>query len=136
MKTFFVDTNLFVRYLTNDDPEKAEKVEKLVDETKSGNIGLVIAEMVIAELVWVLESAYGLKNRQIAPMIRAILATPGLKVTNASLVAKSLEYYESKNVDFVDGYVAALMEKMGISEIFSYDQKHISRISRVNRVEP
>jgi uncharacterized protein len=136
MKTFFIDTNLFVRYLTNDDPEKAEKVERLLAEAKSGSIGLVTAEMVIAELIWVLESAYGLKNSQIAPMIKAILATPGLKVTNASLVAKSLEFYEAQHVDFVDGYLVALMEKMGISEIFSFDKKHISRITRVKRVEP
>jgi predicted nucleic acid-binding protein len=32
MKTCFVDTNLFIRYLTNDDPVKADRVEKLLDE--------------------------------------------------------------------------------------------------------
>ncbi len=30
MKTCFIDTNLFIRYLTNDDPKKADKVEALL----------------------------------------------------------------------------------------------------------
>lgn len=27
MRTCFVDTNLFIRYLTNDDPQKADRVD-------------------------------------------------------------------------------------------------------------
>ena len=53
-------------------------------------------------------------------MIKAILATPGLEVINAPLVDKALEYYLSKNVDFIDGYIAAVMERHNIAAIFSY----------------
>ena len=37
----FMDTNLFIRYLTNDDPQKAEAVERLLLKAKSGKIKLV-----------------------------------------------------------------------------------------------
>lgn len=136
MTACFVDTNLFIRYLTNDDPAKAERVELLLKEAASGKVRLVTTEMVIAEVVWVLESSYGLKCSAVAPLIRAILATSGLEVINASLVAIALDYYETKNIDFIDGYIAAVMEKQGITELFSFDKKHISRIKTISRKEP
>jgi predicted nucleic-acid-binding protein len=136
MTTCFVDTNLFIRYLTNDDPLKAERVELLLKEAARGKVRLVTAEMVIAEVVWVLESSYGLKSAAIAPLIRAILATSGLEVLNASAVARALEHYETKNIDFIDGYIAAVMEKQGITELYSFDRKHISRIQAISRKEP
>ena len=99
MNTCFMDTNLFIRYLVNDDPGKADRVEKLLEQATSGKIRLVTADLVIAEGIWVLESAYGLKNAEITPMVKGILATPGIEGTNAELVGRSLDYYESLNID-------------------------------------
>ena len=136
MKTCFVDTNLFIRYLTNDDPAKADRVEGLLNDAAAGKVKLITAEMVLAEVVWVLESYYGLKNMEIGGMIKAILATPGLEVLNGALVEMALEYYMNRNIDFIDGYIAAVMRKKKIKEIFSYDKKHLSRIESIQRNEP
>lgn len=136
MREVFVDTNLFIRYLTNDDPIKADRVEKLLAEAKAGKVKLVTAEMVLAETVWVLESGYGLPRVRIALLVRAILATPGIDVVNGALVSRALELYETAKIDFVDGYIAAVMERRGIREIFSFDKKHLSRLSNLERREP
>jgi len=36
VKEVFVDTNLFIRYLTNDDPGKAGRVASLLEDAKAG----------------------------------------------------------------------------------------------------
>jgi len=77
MAVCFVDTNVFIRYLTNDDPVLADRVELLLDDAAAGAVQLVTTELVMAETIWVLESSYKLANVQIAPLIRGILATPG-----------------------------------------------------------
>jgi predicted nucleic-acid-binding protein len=136
MRSCFVDTNLFIRYLTNDDTAKAERVERLLKDAAAGKVRLVTAEMVIAEVVRVLESSYGLKSAEVAPLVRGILATSGLDVLNAPLVGRALEHYESRNIDFIDGYIAAVMERQGIMELYSFDRKHISRIRNIDRKEP
>lgn len=136
MRKVFVDANIFIRYLTNDDPVKADRVDRLLKEAAEGKILLVTAELVLAEVVWVLESFYGLKNDAIGPMIKAILVTPGLEVINGSLMEKAIDHYLRHNIDFIDGYIAAVMEKKRIDEVFSYDKKHLSRIKSVNRKEP
>jgi predicted nucleic acid-binding protein len=69
-------------------------------------------------------------------MIRAIMATPGLQVINAELISRALDHYENMNVDIVDAYIAALMKKLNITDVFSFDRKHLSRISDLNRIEP
>ncbi len=136
MSRCFVDTNLFIRYLTSDDNEKADRVEKLLDSAAAGKVQLVTTEMVIAEVVWVLESSYRLTAVSVAPLIRGILATPGLEVLNGGLVARALEFYEGQNIDFIDGYIAAVMEKQSITELYSFDKKHISRLKMISRKEP
>jgi len=132
----FVDTNLFLRYLTNDDPAKADRVEQLLNKAAAGEVKLATAEMVLAETVWVLESSYGLGRAQVAPLLRGILATPGLEVQNGSLVSRALDHYETLNIDFVVGYIAAVMEKQGIEELYSFDKKHASRLKGITRREP
>ena len=136
MKSCFVDTNLFIRYLTDDDVEKADRVEALLGDASEGRVRLVTADLVLVELIWVLESSYDLKSGEIAPMIRSILATPGMEVINGALLAKAVDHYEAKNVDIVDGYIAALMEKLNITDIYSFDRKHLSRLKSLKRIEP
>jgi predicted nucleic acid-binding protein len=136
MSASFLDANIFICYLTNDDPAKADRVEKLLDQAAEGGKQLLTTEMVIAEVVWALESFYKLDNRAIGPMVKAILATPGLEVINGALVEKAVEHYMGKNIDFIDGYIAAVMERRKVSEIFSYDKKHLARIKTIQRLEP
>ncbi len=136
MNVSFLDANIFIRYLTNDDPAKADRVEELLESASAGKERLLTTEMVIAEVVWVLESFYKLGNLAIGPMIKAILATPGLEVINGALVEKAVELYMKQNIDFIDGYIVAVMEQHKVSEIFSYDKKHLTRIKTILRKEP
>ena len=136
MKTLFVDANVFLRYLTDDDREKADRVATVLSRAAKGDVKLVTTELVLAEVVWVLESSYGLKNREIVPLIRGILATPGIEVVNGDPVGRALDIYHTDNVDFVDGYIAAVMEARKIREILSFDRKHMARIRTITRREP
>ncbi|MBU3916122.1 type II toxin-antitoxin system VapC family toxin [bacterium] len=136
MKNCFIDTNLFIRYLTNDDPEKADRVDKLLEQAAQGSIKLITAEMVLAEVVWVLESYYKTKRDQISGMLKAILSTTGLEVINGKIVEKAIAYYTEQNMDFVDAYIVALMEKIGVSTIYSFDKKHLDKVTSIQRLEP
>lgn len=136
MKTLFVDANVFLRYLTDDDRGKADRVAAVLSRAAKGDVRLVTTELVLAEVVWVLESSYDLKNREIVPLIRGILATPGIEAVNGDLVGRALDIYQAGNVDFVDGYIAAVMEERGITEILSFDRKHMARIGTITRREP
>ena len=136
MKTYFVDTNLFIRYFTNDDIEKANRVEELLDKAALGKVRLITCEVVMAEVVWVLESYYNLNKVQIAEHLEAILATPGLNVLNGKVVEKAVEYYLNENIDFIDAYIVSLMNKLNISSIYSFDKKHLKRIKSIKRLEP
>ncbi len=50
-ETFFVDTNLFLRYLTNDNPKQADAVERLLRRAAEGQVRLVTNSLVFAEIV-------------------------------------------------------------------------------------
>ena len=44
-------------------------------------------------------------------------------------------FYEIINIDFTDGYIAAVMDRMKITNIYSFDKKHISRIRELKIIE-
>ncbi len=52
----FVDTNIFLRYLTRDDPDKAQACFELFKRAEANQITLTATETVIAEVVYVLSS--------------------------------------------------------------------------------
>lgn len=128
----FADTNLFLRYLTNDVPVQADAVEHLLRRAAAGEIILVINSLVIAELVWTLESTYGLSRHNIKDKMLAILNTPGLEAAERDLLLEAVFWYADKNIDFIDAFNAAWMLTQGLKTTFSFDRKHFSRIEGIS----
>ena len=73
-KRAVIDTNLLVRYLTEDDPSKANDVRRLLLKAAQGEVRLLVPSVVIAELVWVLESFYRLERSRIVPLLNVVLS--------------------------------------------------------------
>jgi len=127
-ETVFVDTNLFLRYLTNDVPEQADAVERLLRRAMAGEVHLLTNELVIAEIVWTLESFYKQSRKDIMDKVLAILNTPGLEVANGTVVLQAIVWYVEKNVDFIDAYNGAWILAQGLHTVYTFDRKHFSRL--------
>ena len=131
----FVDTNVFIRYLTNDIPEKADACEKLFAKAVAKKETLFTTDMVIAEIIWVLESYYELQKQDVQDKVEKILNTPNLICPNKNLILNALTAYSQKNIDYIDAYNAYILKEKGIKELYSYDQ-HYDRVEWLVRMEP
>jgi len=131
----FVDTNIFLCFLTNDDPRKADACEQLFKKAVSGKESLFTTELVIAEIVWVLESYYGVGKHQVRSHIEKILNTRNLHCPNKEVILHALAAYAEQNVDYVDAYNAFFIKMAGITELYSYD-RHFDRFPFLKRIEP
>jgi predicted nucleic-acid-binding protein len=131
----FIDTNIFIRFLTNDIPEKADACELLFREAVEKNEKFFTTEMVIAEIVWVLESYYELPKKEVQEMVEKILITPFLFCAQKDLILNALTLYGDKNIDYIDAYNISVLKEEGIKEVYSYD-RHFDKIEWVSRLEP
>jgi len=132
----FANTNLFLRYLTNDVPVQADAVEGLLHRAAAGEIVLVTNSLAMAEIVWTMESFYGLSRDDIKDKVLAILNTPGLEVADGDLVLQAISRYAEKNVDFIDAYNAAWLLAQKIKVTYTFDRKHFSRLEGVTVMVP
>jgi predicted nucleic acid-binding protein len=129
--TAFVDTNVLVRHLTGDPPEQAARATRLLAEAEQ----LLLADLIVAEVVYVLESFYEVPRPRVAELVRAIIAFPAIGVADESLLLRGLEVYEVHRLDFADAYLVAQAEAAGVDAVVSFD-KAIERVTTVRRVEP
>jgi len=132
----FADTNLFLRYLTNDVPEQADAVDQLLRSAAAGEIALITNSLVMAEIVWTLESFYERPRSDIKDKVLAILNTSGLEVEDGDLTLQAMAFYVERNVDFIDAYNVAWMESIGLKIACTFDQKHFSRFDGVTILVP
>ena len=136
MHEFFADTNVFLHYLTSDVPEQAAAVERLLQRAAKGSVALHTSVLVIAEMVWTLESYYELSRPEIRDKVLAMLNTAGLTVENSDLVAQAVSLFAELNVDFVDAYNALWMPAHGLDQVVTSDTRHFSRLPRIAALTP
>jgi predicted nucleic-acid-binding protein len=131
----FVDTNIFIRFLTDDVPEKVDACEEIFKKAVEKQETLFTTDLVVAEIVWVLESFYELPKNEIQDKVEKILNTPNLICPHKDLILSALILYSEKNIDYTDAYNALILKENGIEELYSYD-KHYDRIDWLTRLEP
>lgn len=135
MRKKFIDTNIFLRYLTKDDPSKYDKCREIFKNATEGKIALATSGMVIAELIWTLLSYYKVAKADIVEKVSIIISTDSLYIHDKDIIADALVLYSRKNIDYIDAYNAVFMRYHGVDEIYSYD-RDFDAIEGVKRVEP
>ena len=135
MKKRFIDTNIFLRYLTKDDPSKYDKCREIFKKAIEGKIALVTSGMVIAELIWTLLSYYKIAKADIVEKVTIIVSTENLFIPDKNIIADALVLYSRKNIDYIDAYNAVFMKYHGLDEIYSYD-RDFDAIEGIKRTEP
>lgn len=118
MSKNLLDTNLIIRFLINDEPQKVSKVEKLLKDKNNRNI---LLDTVVAEIIWVLSSYYSLYKKDIVEKIRALIHVSTIEC-NAFLLNRSLTLWEENNISYIDAYLSSVAE-LGNITLYTYDQK-------------
>ncbi len=134
----FLDTNIFVRLLAADDEKKTDACFRLFQRIQRGEESVTTAEVIIAEVVYVLSSPslYRLSHEEISSRLAPLLSLRSLKLRNKRTYLRALDLYATyPSLDFEDALSAAHMERQGISEIVTYD-RDFDRLPGIKRIEP
>lgn len=127
----FVDTNILIRHLTGDPPKQARQATAFLAAADE----LLLADLIVAETVYVLESFYEVPRGRVAELVRAVLAFPPVTVVDEPLLLRALEVYEVDRLDFAEAYLLACAEVSGVGAVASFDRA-VSRVPTVRHVVP
>lgn len=118
----FVDTNVLVRYLTNDSPELAERAAAIVE----GSEELLLSEVVLVEAAYVLTSVYGVSRAQVVDALMALVQRRNLRLLTVAkpIALRALELCRgSGRVSFADAVLWAQARSAGAAAVYSFDEQ-------------
>mgnify|MGYP001619259553 CR=1 FL=1 len=137
MSSRFVDTNIILRHLLNDDPVKSPACFALIQAIEQGAVLAWTSHLVIAEVVFVLSSkrTYNLSRPEVRDRLLPLINLPNLKIAQKRLFGRIFALYTSLPIDYIDCYHAALLEARKEPELYSCDS-HFDEIGGIRRFEP
>jgi predicted nucleic acid-binding protein len=113
-----IDSSVILRFLTGDDPRKAERARKLLLESDER---LLISDTTCFEVVYALEKEYGRSRDEIFNMIAKMLSLRRLEFVNRDILLKAIILYREHAVPIGDAYQVALGRELGAEGIYTYD---------------
>ncbi len=118
-----LDTNILVRYLTQDDPIQSPKAREIIERRLSAESPGFVSIVAMVETVWVLERAYGLTPLEVVGAVERMLQTDVLVVEHEQEVFTAMIALQDGRGSFADAVIAALGTRMGCSCTLTFDRK-------------
>lgn len=115
-----LDTNILIRYLTQDDEQQWQQAVTLIQQNQPG----FIANIVLCELVWVLRGGnYGFSKDEIIHTLETMLHSAAFEFESRSNVDQALQRYKEGRADFSDYLIGVIARQVGCTETVSFDGK-------------
>jgi predicted nucleic-acid-binding protein len=118
-----LDTNILVRYLTQDDPIQSRKATDIIERILSIENPGFVSVVTTAETVWALDRAYGFRSREIAAVIERMLQVEVLVIQHEQEVFAAMIALKQGRSSFADALIAELGAQAGCVHTLTFDQK-------------
>jgi predicted nucleic-acid-binding protein len=118
-----LDTNVVVRYLTQDNPIQSRKATQIFDHQLTTVEPGFLSVVTMVETVWVLGRSYGFVEQEIAAAVELLLQTDVLVIENEQEVFTAMIALNLGRGDFADALIGTLGAKVGCKYTLTFDQK-------------
>ncbi len=118
-----LDTNVLVRYLTQDETRQARKANALIDGAAASGERLAVGLVVLCETVWVLRAAYDCDRALVAEVLERILGVAQFDIEDKQIARLALEAYRHGRGDFADYVIGHRSRRAGCSVTATFDRK-------------
>lgn len=118
-----LDTNVLVRYLTQDDRAQARRAESAILKATAGDGRCAISAVVLCELVWVLRGAYKTPKPDVLAALDGILSTEAFEIVDRPIIEGAVELYRIGRADFSDFVIGLTGITAGCSETLTFDRE-------------
>ena len=115
-----LDTNVLVRYVTQDDPVQSPKACELIESLTTLSPGFVSLVSVV-ELVWVLQSCYQCTKSELVTVLETLLRTRELIIEQAEIVWQALRRFTASKADFADCLIERCAHSAGCEYTATFD---------------
>jgi predicted nucleic-acid-binding protein len=120
-----LDTNILIRYLTQDDPIQSVKANEILERRLTRTNPGFVSVVVMVEAVWVLDRAYGLTGQEIATAVERLLQVEVLVIDNEQEVFTAMLALKQRQGTFADALIAELGARAGCTRTLTFDQKAV-----------
>jgi predicted nucleic-acid-binding protein len=117
-----LDTNVLVRYITQDDPKQSPKANRLIESLSAENPGFV-SLVTLVELSWVLSACYGLQREALGETLATLLRSAEIVLEEAETAWKALRLYRGGRGDFADCLIVCAGDKAGCEFTATFDRQ-------------
>ena len=119
-----LDTNLLVRWLTNDDMEQGAIVARLFDEAIRKGERLFVTVTVMLEVEWVLRTKYHFDRQNVAAALNGLLDVTELEFQTEPALEQALWLFtQTGSRDFADCLHIALASQSGQGPLLTFDER-------------
>ncbi len=112
-----IDANIILRYLLNDDVKMSDEATTIIEQNE-----VLLPNEVIAEIVYVLEKVYNIKNDEISYTLLELFRLKNIVVDDTEVMKEALLLYGKSRFDFVDTLLYAYNKVKGC-KVYTFDKK-------------
>ena len=131
MQRVVVDANVFLSVLVHRNQKQGEAAKALLLKAEEGEVAVILPQFVVFEVVYVLQSTYRIPGAELAPMIRDLIALPGVLAIDACPWKRVMEYWPTPLPSLADAAIVAVAAASRYDAIATFDQKLAKRAKDV-----
>ena len=128
MRTVVADANVFVSFFVERNKAQQEAALALLGAAEEGDIAGIIPQSVVFEIVYVLQSQYGLTSRQVATVVDAVTKFPGMQIVDDCPWRRILEIWPDTLPGLTDAAIVALATTNRYDAVATFDKKLANKL--------
>lgn len=117
-----IDTNLLLRLWLNDAPAQNKRIDVLLGEYGRLPSSLLVTDVVLAEALWTLRSAYDQDKSAQLLALRSLLNETAFAFEDREVIERAVALFEQNSCGFSDCLVVSKSASLGCEFIATFDR--------------
>jgi len=130
MQRVVVDANVFLSFMVHRNDRQREAAKALFAKAEDGELGAILPQFVVFEIVYVLQSAYDIRDEQLPTLTRDLVALPGVQLVDECPWRRVFELWPRPFPSLADAAIVAIASANRYDAVATFDRKLANQLKR------